>query len=513
MLEYFSSTHGARKGLADTALKTADSGYLTRKLADMAQNVVITDGRLRHHPGDHQGGHLQGREGRGQPRRSRSAAASAGSNIVNPITDEVDRPRERDDHRRRGPQARGHADREDPGPQPDDLRGVAGHLPPLLRHGPVHRPARRGGHGRRHHRRPVDRRAGHAAHDADLPHRRRRHPRRRGEGRQGQARRQGQVRRHQHRRQRRGQERSPCRATARSRSSTPRAASWRSTTSPTAPTMLVEDGQEVTRGHDALRVGPAQHPDPRRGRRQGPLRGHRRGRDDADRDRPLGPRPADDHRAQGRPAPADHHRGRRGQDPRLSTTSPSGPASRSRKARRSPPAPCWPRPRARWAARRTSPAACPASPNCSRPGGPRSRPSSPRSTAASSSLEEKRRGKRTIIVTQRERHRARAPRPARQVPAASTAATASAPATPWSKGRWSRTTSCRISGEEAVQHYLLREIQNVYRSPARRDRRQAPRDHRRPDAPQGPGRERRRHRPAARLGHRQVRVPRARTRS
>jgi DNA-directed RNA polymerase subunit beta' len=43
VLEYFSSTHGARKGLADTALKTADSGYLTRKLADVAQNVIITE--------------------------------------------------------------------------------------------------------------------------------------------------------------------------------------------------------------------------------------------------------------------------------------------------------------------------------------------------------------------------------------------------------------------------------------------------------------------------------------
>ncbi len=42
MLEYFSSTHGARKGLADTALKTADSGYLTRKLADVAQNIVVS---------------------------------------------------------------------------------------------------------------------------------------------------------------------------------------------------------------------------------------------------------------------------------------------------------------------------------------------------------------------------------------------------------------------------------------------------------------------------------------
>jgi len=43
VLEYFSSTHGARKGLADTALKTADSGYLTRKLADVAQNIFVSE--------------------------------------------------------------------------------------------------------------------------------------------------------------------------------------------------------------------------------------------------------------------------------------------------------------------------------------------------------------------------------------------------------------------------------------------------------------------------------------
>lgn len=42
VLEYFISTHGARKGLADTALKTADAGYLTRRLVDVAQDVVIT---------------------------------------------------------------------------------------------------------------------------------------------------------------------------------------------------------------------------------------------------------------------------------------------------------------------------------------------------------------------------------------------------------------------------------------------------------------------------------------
>ncbi len=42
VLQYFISTHGARKGLADTALKTANSGYLTRSLVDVAQDLVIT---------------------------------------------------------------------------------------------------------------------------------------------------------------------------------------------------------------------------------------------------------------------------------------------------------------------------------------------------------------------------------------------------------------------------------------------------------------------------------------
>ena len=46
VLEYFISTHGARKGLADTALRTADSGYLTRRLVDVAQDVIVRDGRL-----------------------------------------------------------------------------------------------------------------------------------------------------------------------------------------------------------------------------------------------------------------------------------------------------------------------------------------------------------------------------------------------------------------------------------------------------------------------------------
>ena len=50
VLQYFISTHGARKGLADTALKTANSGYLTRRLVDVAQDLVITEQRLWHFP-------------------------------------------------------------------------------------------------------------------------------------------------------------------------------------------------------------------------------------------------------------------------------------------------------------------------------------------------------------------------------------------------------------------------------------------------------------------------------
>ncbi|MGE3775705.1 MAG: DNA-directed RNA polymerase subunit beta' [Pirellulaceae bacterium] len=88
VLEYFSSTHGARKGLADTALKTADSGYLTRKLADVAQNVVVTMEDC----GTTQGV-TKGVIYRGEKVEVRLAEAIYGrvsrQNIVNPVTDEV----------------------------------------------------------------------------------------------------------------------------------------------------------------------------------------------------------------------------------------------------------------------------------------------------------------------------------------------------------------------------------------------------------------------------------------
>ncbi len=88
VLEYFSSTHGARKGLADTALKTADSGYLTRKLADVAQNVIINEvdcGTLK--------GITKSAVYRGEqvdvPLRDVIVGRTARENIVNPITDEM----------------------------------------------------------------------------------------------------------------------------------------------------------------------------------------------------------------------------------------------------------------------------------------------------------------------------------------------------------------------------------------------------------------------------------------
>ncbi|NIA17261.1 MAG: DNA-directed RNA polymerase subunit beta', partial [Planctomycetes bacterium] len=88
VLEYFSSTHGARKGLADTALKTADSGYLTRKLADVAQNVIVNE---------YDCGTLQGitkttvykGELVDMPLRELTIGRTARDNIRNPMTDEM----------------------------------------------------------------------------------------------------------------------------------------------------------------------------------------------------------------------------------------------------------------------------------------------------------------------------------------------------------------------------------------------------------------------------------------
>ena len=71
VLEYFISTHGARKGLADTALKTADAGYLTRRLVDVSQDIVITE---------HDCGTLMGIE---------IAALKEGEKTIEPLRDRI----------------------------------------------------------------------------------------------------------------------------------------------------------------------------------------------------------------------------------------------------------------------------------------------------------------------------------------------------------------------------------------------------------------------------------------
>ncbi|QNN25257.1 DNA-directed RNA polymerase subunit beta' [Planctomycetales bacterium ZRK34] len=88
VLEYFSSTHGARKGLADTALKTADSGYLTRKLADVAQNVIINERDCNTANGIRKHAIYKGEEV-DVPLRDSIIGRIARETIRNPITDQL----------------------------------------------------------------------------------------------------------------------------------------------------------------------------------------------------------------------------------------------------------------------------------------------------------------------------------------------------------------------------------------------------------------------------------------
>jgi DNA-directed RNA polymerase subunit beta' len=88
ILEYFSSTHGARKGLADTALKTADSGYLTRKLCDVAQSVIIGEWDCGSKRGIMKRAIYKG-EKIDVPLRDQIVGRVARQTIINPKTDEI----------------------------------------------------------------------------------------------------------------------------------------------------------------------------------------------------------------------------------------------------------------------------------------------------------------------------------------------------------------------------------------------------------------------------------------
>ncbi|HEY8490536.1 MAG TPA: DNA-directed RNA polymerase subunit beta', partial [Dehalococcoidia bacterium] len=99
VLEYFISTHGARKGLADTALRTADSGYLTRRLIDVAQDVII----LEEDCGTESGVWLREPEEKGvaESLRERIVGRWAAAPVADPTTGEiiVDRNEEIDEER------------------------------------------------------------------------------------------------------------------------------------------------------------------------------------------------------------------------------------------------------------------------------------------------------------------------------------------------------------------------------------------------------------------------------
>ncbi len=190
VLEYFISTHGARKGLADTALRTADSGYLTRRLVDVAQDVIIrqedcgTDEYIEMpvlsteiapetrqlRPAGEPNVNLIGRIAAAQITTERGRViVEKGVEIDSPSTTSS-AAWSRSFLEDRGQGDRGHGAR----PVRAEVRGPDRGLPGLLR---PFDGDRQGGADRRrggHHRRPVDRRAGHAADDADVPHRRRR---------------------------------------------------------------------------------------------------------------------------------------------------------------------------------------------------------------------------------------------------------------------------------------------------------------------------------------------------
>ena len=84
--EYFISTHGARKGLADTALRTADAGYLTRRLVDIAQDIIINE----HDCGTHDGVYIRRKDDvAGQAMSSRLYSRLLAENVIDPKTGEV----------------------------------------------------------------------------------------------------------------------------------------------------------------------------------------------------------------------------------------------------------------------------------------------------------------------------------------------------------------------------------------------------------------------------------------
>ena len=169
-LEYFIATPGARKGLVDTALRTADSGYLTRRLVDVAQELIVREEDC----GTTLGIWVDNVAPDTAKQRNYLETKLFGRALLNDVTLSDGTVLAAQHHPRRRD---GGAAARRPAIDRVRVRSVLtcdaelGCLRPVLRALAGHRQADRARRGGRRHRRPVDRRARHAADDADVPHR------------------------------------------------------------------------------------------------------------------------------------------------------------------------------------------------------------------------------------------------------------------------------------------------------------------------------------------------------
>ena len=138
VLQYFVSTHGARKGLADTALKTANSGYLTRRLVDVSQDVIVTEADCGTLDGLYVGALIEGGEII-EKMGDRILGRVALDDVIDPVNSEVLVQAGRRNHRRSRQDDRRSRYRPRSHPLRAHLPKQEGHLRSLLRPRPCSR--------------------------------------------------------------------------------------------------------------------------------------------------------------------------------------------------------------------------------------------------------------------------------------------------------------------------------------------------------------------------------------
>ena len=185
VLEYFISTHGARKGLADTALKTADAGYLTRRLVDVAQDVVVNEEDCGTVLGLDMTDTTEG-DDVVVPLSDKILGRVACDDVYHPVSDDGHLPCRRALRRSHGREDQPGRHRKRQGALRAHLRSPQGRLRQVLRPQPGQRPHDRHRRSRRRHGRPVHRRTRHPADPAHVPYRRRGFAHDRGIGQEGQ---------------------------------------------------------------------------------------------------------------------------------------------------------------------------------------------------------------------------------------------------------------------------------------------------------------------------------------